>query len=119
MAARNRSRWASYGLHTTRASTSFPGGSFARFLSLVPVLLLVAVDPRRRPMSATLVYALGLFALWAFTIGRTPAFQPMVPGPAPTLVALVITIAMAVVGGLAARWLAETLATADRDAVDG
>ena len=90
------------------------GGSFARFLSLVPVLLLVAVDPRRRPMSATLVYAAGLFALWAFTIGRTPAFQPMMPGPVPTVVALVITIAIAVVGGLAARWLAETLATADR-----
>jgi hypothetical protein len=96
-----------------------PGGSFARFLSLVPVLLLIAVDPRRRPMSATLVYALGLFALWAFTIGRTPAFQPMMPGPVPTVVALVIAIAMAVVGGLAARWLAETLATADRVPVDG
>jgi hypothetical protein len=96
-----------------------PGGSFARFLSLVPVLLLIAVDPRRRPMSATLVYALGLFALWAFTIGRTPAFEPMMPGPAPTVVALVITIAMAVIGGLAARWLADTLATADRVPVDG
>jgi hypothetical protein len=35
------------------------------------------------------------------------------------MVALVITIAMAVVGGLAARRLAETLATADRVPVDG
>ena len=86
-----------------------PGGGFARLLSLVPVLLLVAVDPRRRPLPATLVYALGLFALWALTIGRTPAFQPMVPGPAPTVVALVITVVMALIGGTAARWLADTL----------
>jgi hypothetical protein len=72
------------------------------------------VLPRRRPMRATVVYALGLFALWAFTIGRTPAFLPMMPGPSATVVALVITIAMALVGGVAARWLADTLATADR-----
>lgn len=93
---------------------SVPGGSFARLLSLVPVLLLIAVDPRRRPLPATLVYALGLFALWALTIGRTPAFQPMVPGPAPTAVALVITVIMALIGATAARWLADTLEGADR-----
>src|SRR6185369_6434767 len=83
-----------------------PGGSFARLFSLVPVLLLVAVDPRRRPLPATLPYALGLFALWAFTIGRTPAFEPMMPGVGPTVLALGITIAMALIGGVAARWLA-------------
>jgi len=91
-----------------------PGGSFARLFSLVPVLLLVAVDPRRRPLAATLMYALGLFALWAFTIGRTPAFEPMMPGVGATVLALVITIAMALIGGVAARWLAENLAAADR-----
>jgi hypothetical protein len=96
-----------------------PGGSVARFFSLLPVLLLVAVGPRRRPMTATVVYALGLFAFWAFTIGRTPAFQPMMPGPAPTVLALVITLAMALVGGMAARRLAETLATADPVPAEG
>ncbi len=95
-----------------------PGGSLARFLSLVPVLLLVAVDPRRRLVSATVVYALGLFALWAFTIGRTPAFHPMMPGLAPTVAALVATVAMALIGGVAARWLADTLASADRVAAE-
>jgi hypothetical protein len=83
-------------------------------MSIVPVLLLVAVDPRRRPLPATLVYALGLFALWALTIGRTLAFQPAMPGPAPTVVALVMTVIMALIGGSAARWLADTLAGADR-----
>src|SRR6266478_3038414 len=87
-----------------------PGGSLARLLTLVPVLLLMALDPRRRPVPATLVYAGGLFALWALTIGRTPAFQPMMPGLGTTIAAFLITIVMALIGGTAARWLAESLA---------
>src|SRR5438094_7884541 len=87
-----------------------PGGPLARLLSLLPVLLLVVVDPRRRPVLATVLYAGGLFALWGLTIGRTPAFQPMMPGLGPTVGALLITIAMALIGGTAARWLAESLA---------
>ena len=91
-----------------------PGGSLARLLTLVPVLLLVALDPRRRPVPATLVYAGGLFALWALTIGRTPAFQPMMPGLGTTIAAFLITIVMALIGGTAARWLAESLARFER-----
>ena len=90
-----------------------PGGRLARILSFVPVLLLVAVDPRRRPLPATLVYAVGLFAFWGLTIGRTPAFQPMMPGPAETVVALLITIGAALVGGAAARRLADMLVKPD------
>ena len=90
-----------------------PGGRLARILSFVPVLLLVAVDPRRRPLPATLVYAVGLFAFWGLTIGRTPAFQPMMPGPSETVVALLITIGAALVGGAAARRLADTLVEPD------
>ncbi|MGH7344728.1 MAG: hypothetical protein ACREK4_07435 [Candidatus Rokuibacteriota bacterium] len=91
-----------------------PGGSVARLLSLAPVLLLVAVDPRRRPLPATLAYAAGLFAFWAFVIGRTPAFEPMTPGLWSTVAALLITMVMALIGGTAARWLADTLEGADR-----
>ena len=89
-----------------------PGGPLARLFAFVPVLLLVAADPRRRPVPATLVYAVGLFAFWAFTIGRTPAFEPMIPGAGPTVVALMITIVAALIGGTAARWLAGTLEAA-------
>ncbi|MGH7301684.1 MAG: hypothetical protein ACRELZ_00180, partial [Candidatus Rokuibacteriota bacterium] len=78
------------------------------------VLLLVAVDPRRRPLPATLAYAAGLFAFWAFVIGRTPAFEPMTPGLWSTVAALLITMVMALIGGTAARWLADTLEGADR-----
>src|SRR5439155_1575326 len=49
------------------------GGNLVRLVSLVPVLFLVALDPRRRPVPATLAYAVGLFAVWGVTIGRTPA----------------------------------------------
>jgi hypothetical protein len=93
-----------------------PGG-LARILSLAPALLLVAVDPRRRPLASTLAYAIGLFAFWALAIGRTPAFQPMMPGLGPTVEALAITVGMALIGGIAARWLADLLVDADRGPV--
>ena len=86
-----------------------PGGRLARLFSFGPVLLLIALDPRRRPLASTVVYAIGLFAFWALTIGRTPAFQPMMPGLGPTAVALAITLVMALIGGTAARQLADVL----------
>jgi len=86
-----------------------PGGRLARLFSFGPVLLLIALDPRRRPLASTVVYAIGLFAFWALTIGRTPAFQPMMPGLGPTAVALAITLVMALIGGTAARRLADVL----------
>jgi len=87
-----------------------PGGSLTRLFSFVPVLLLIAVDPRRRPLPAALLYAVGLFGFWALTIGRTPAFYPMMPGLATTFVAFAITMLMALIGGTAAHRLAESLA---------
>jgi len=48
------------------------------------------------------------------TTGRMPAFQPMMPGLGPTVGALLITIAMALIGGTAARWLAGSLARFER-----
>jgi hypothetical protein len=96
-----------------------PGGSLARLLSLVPVLLLVALDPRRRPVPATIAYAVGLFAIWALTIGRTPAFQPMMPGLGTTIAALLIGIVMALIGATAARWLAESLTRFERARAEG
>jgi len=91
-----------------------PGGRLARLFSFGPVLLLIALDPRRRPLASTVVYAIGLFAFWALTIGRTPAFQPMMPGLGPTAVALAITLVMALIGGTAARRLADVLVGDER-----
>ena len=83
------------------------GGLLVRLLAFVPVLILIAVDPRRRPVRATVAYGVGLFAFLGLVIGRLPAFAPMVPGPWPTAVALLLTIGAAFVGGVAARWLAD------------
>ena len=90
------------------------GGNLVRLVSLVPVLFLVALDPRRRPVPATLAYAVGLFAVWGVTIGRTPAFQSMMPGAGPTAAALLLTLGMALVGGVAAHRLAASLTRSER-----
>jgi hypothetical protein len=90
-----------------------PSGSRSRLLAFVPILMMVALDPRRRPVAATLGYALGVFAVWGFAMGLTPAFRPIVPGVGPTAIALLLTLATAFVGGLAAAWLADRLERAE------
>jgi hypothetical protein len=65
-------------------------------------------------VSATVLYGVGLFAFWALTIGRTPAFAPMMPGVWPTVVAFAITMAAALIGGTAAGRLSEGLARFER-----
>ena len=64
------------------------------------------IDPRRRPVAGTLVYALGVFAMWLTRAGRTPAFQPMMPSWETTTVALLITLGAALLGAVAARRVA-------------
>jgi hypothetical protein len=97
-----------------RKNGSTPGGapssSLARLFSLAPVLLLIALDPRRRPVPASVCYAAGLFALWGLTIGRTPAFAPMMPGVGITVAAFLLTMAAAFIGGTAAGRLSQSLA---------
>src|ERR1700675_3472152 len=44
-------------------------------LSLVPVALMVILDPRRRPVVATLVYGITLLATVGWSLGRSPAFR--------------------------------------------
>jgi hypothetical protein len=77
------------------------------------MLVMVALDPRRRPVAATLGYAMGVFAVWGFAMGLTPAFRPMFPGMGPTAVALLLTLATALGGGLTAAWLADRLERAE------
>jgi hypothetical protein len=101
------------GFEIARKNGSTPGapggGTLTRILAFVPALILIAIDPRRRPVPATLAYGVGLFGFMGLVIGRTPAFESMVPGPWPTAAALVLTLATAFAGGAAARWLADRL----------
>jgi len=86
-----------------------PGGFIGLLLSFVPVALLVVIDPRHRPVAATLVYALGVFAMWLTRVGRTPAFQPQMPSWEMTTLALVITLGTALLGAVAARRVADVV----------
>src|SRR5206468_11422065 len=67
----------------TRRSSDLttPGAttSLAQLLGLIPVAVMVLVDPRRRPLRATVAYALVLFALMAVRLASLPAFRPIVP----------------------------------------
>jgi hypothetical protein len=88
------------------------GGILTRILAFVPVLILIAIDPRRRLIPATLAYGVGLLGFMGLVIGRTPAFEPMVPGLWPTAAALTLTLATAFAGAMAAHWLCDRLSQA-------
>lgn len=85
-------------------------------MSLIPVLTLVAVDPRHRPITATVAYGITLLATMAWALSRTPAFTPLTPGVGATLIALALTILAALASAATARWLSDAL-NAPRDPV--
>ena len=93
-----------------RKNGTSPGAtaSLAQLLGLIPVAVMVLVDPRRRPLRATVAYALVLFALMAVRLASLPAFRPIVPEGCATLVAIGLTLVAAVVGG----WVASRIAAA-------
>ena len=80
--------------------------SVAQLISLIPIAAMIAVDPRRRPVRATVAYALVLFVVMAARLGSLPAYRPLVPGAGETLVALGVALVAGVVGG----WMAGRLA---------
>ena len=67
-------------------------------MGLVPTAVLAALDPRRRPVAATVAWAVTLFVIYGATLTRSPAFRPMAPGGAATAVALALTVAAAATG---------------------
>jgi hypothetical protein len=77
--------------------------------SLLPVLALVLIDPRRRPVAAAVVYGICLLASMTWTLASSPAFASMTPGAGITLVALVLTVVAAYAGALGGRWLSRAL----------
>lgn len=93
---------------TEPGSTAGP----AQLIGLVPIAAMVLADPRRRPVAATVAYALVLFAVMAVRLAGLPAFRPLVPGAAETLAALVVTLAAALGGGWVAGRLAVLLGPA-------
>ena len=90
--------------------------SLTQLLGLLPVAAMIVVDPRRRPVAATVAYALVLFALMAVRLAFLPAFRPLVPGTGATLVALGLTLVAGVAGGWVAGRIAAALGPAPRSA---
>jgi hypothetical protein len=83
--------------------------AWTRLLALVAPLGMAAADPRLRPIGATVVHGVTLFAGSGWYLASRPAFQPMIPGPTETVVALIVAVGAALVGALVARWLAVAL----------
>ncbi len=81
--------------------------------ALLPAAALALVDPRRRPIAATVVYAAVLFGVTADGLARAPAFRPLVPTVGESAVAIALTLAAAVLGALAAHRLARVLGAAE------
>ena len=88
--------------------------SLTQLLGLLPIAAMIVVDPRRRPVAATVAYALVLFALMAVRLAFLPAFRPLVPGTGATLVALGLTLVAGVAGGWVAGRIAAALGPAPR-----
>jgi hypothetical protein len=93
----------------------FPAGQTGgrrHLFALWPALAMALVDARRRPIAATLAYAATLFALLAWRLPSRPSLAAMAPGLPETILALLLTLAAALVAAHAARSLSNTLAGA-------
>jgi hypothetical protein len=95
-----------------RKNRQEPGarGLTTQALSLIPVLVMVAVDPRRRPRTASVAYGVALMATMSWILARSPAFAPMFAGPGAAVIALGLTIGAALVAAALARALSSVLA---------
>src|SRR5258705_6275728 len=73
-----------------RKNRSAPGpvGRLLHLVSALPILLFCLIDARRRPLSAAMVYAVTLCLTTGWSLGRAPAFAPLVPVPVDVAMAL-------------------------------
>lgn len=90
-------------------------GGLLYLVSALPIFLFCMVDARRRPITATLIYAATLCLTTAWALGHTPAFAPLVPGGAVAAMALVLALGAGLAGGSLALRLADALAPAAAD----
>ena len=81
-------------------------GAFNRtvlVLTLLASSVMVAVDPRRRPVLASLGYGLTLFVAVGLALARLPAFAQSLPSAPQIVVAAILTMGAALAGGALAR----------------
>lgn len=82
----------------------------ARLGVVYAAVAMAVADPRRRPIASSVVFGVTLFACSGWFLSLRPAFQPLTPGIGESAVALIITIAAALAGGVIARLMVERLA---------
>ena len=88
-----------------------PGRSlWLRIFPILPALLLVIIDARRRWLLASLTFGLCLAAVSGTLLARSPALSHALPGPPHIVAGLILAAAAAVAGG--------ALATRIEDALD-
>ena len=85
------------------------GGRPLLYMGSAAVVGMALVDARRRPVASSVAFSLLLFIVGGWFIAGRPALAPMVPGAGPTLAAFIITFVAALVGGVTAKRLADTL----------
>jgi hypothetical protein len=86
---------------------------------LLPALaaaVMTTVDPRRRPAAACVGYGVALLALYGWSTSHSPAFQPLVPSAAETVVALALVCVAGLAGSVVARRLADGLGASGEQA---
>jgi hypothetical protein len=94
-----------------RKNGALPGraGGTWHLLALLPAAAMAAVDPRRRPIPATMAYAAVLFVLLGYLLSGRPAFAPLVPGVIEAAAALALVLVAAAAGAIGARRLSDAL----------
>jgi hypothetical protein len=94
-----------------RKEGATPGqtGGWRHIFALLPALAIVVVDARRRPVAATVAYGVTFFAILAWRLPSRPSLAAMAPTAPETILALLLTIVAALLGGQAAGWLADQL----------
>jgi hypothetical protein len=103
-----------------RKNGTAPGrtGGMLHVFALLPAAIMSALDPRRRPVRATLAYAVALFAILGSVLSHRPAMAPMAPGAVETVVALGLALAAGLIGGASARWVGDALLGSAAESTD-
>ena len=85
------------------------GGLPLLYMGSAAVIGMALVDPRRRPVASSVAFSLLLFIVGGWFIAQRPALAPMLPGAGPTVIAFLVTAAIALAGGHAGERLSDAL----------
>jgi hypothetical protein len=96
-----------------RADGRVPGriGGLVHAIGLPAAIALVLVDPRRRPVGASVAFAAVFFPVLIWGMASRPSLAPMVPGGATLATGALLALAAGALGGLAARAISHALET--------